>query len=230
MPRRRTGRLRIERTSTTIVAVRSSGLAAGTSALSTTSVASPSGASAQRTRPIVRGPTRASPSSAYGGRETTTRVCAVRRSPSGPRSRTVADRPSGATSAICVHRSMSRQWLDRSASRTKTTPGGAGTRPEAAITAGLLRRQQPPVARLPAVGDLDLDAVGHQRAHRVAVERRALAGDQRDQFGVAGQRLEHRGEGRLGLAPRDDLLVDKAHGLADAEAPLDVLARGGRHR
>ena len=41
---------------------------------------------------------------------------------------------------------------------------------------------------------------------------------------------EHVRERRLRVPPRDQRLVDEADGLADAEAPLGVVARGGRHR
>src|SRR6185312_17417026 len=82
-----------------------------------------------------------------------------------------------------------------------------------------LSGQQPPPARLSAVGELELDAVGGERLDARIVQRRARPGDDGDELGVSAERLEDGAERRLGLAPGEDLLVDEPDRVTDREAP-----------
>ena len=94
----------------------------------------------------------------------------------------------------------------------------------------LLRRQQPPVMRLPAAVDLGLDRVGGEGGHLVDRDRRPLALDDRDDLGALGQRLDRRRERRAGPAPGDHLAVDEPDGVAADEPPLGVVTGGRRDR
>ena len=57
-------------------------------------------------------------------------------------------------------------------------------------------------------------------------QRRAVALDDGQQLGFAAELAQDDLEGLPRLAPRDELLVDEADGVAAAEAALGVVARG----
>lgn len=104
---------------------------------SRTAVAWPRLSSTQRTRAFVRRPISARPTICRGGDAASTRVVAVRLSPSGPRTRTVPpSRTPGRPSRlrISMQGPASRQWLSRSDRNSNTDSGEAWTSASAAIS------------------------------------------------------------------------------------------------
>src|SRR4051812_35712609 len=90
----------------------------------------------------------------------------------------------------------------------------------------LLGTHQPPPGGLAAALDFELGAGRREAGDDVALERGAVAFDDRQQLGFAAELAEDDLE-RLGrLAPGDELLVDEADRVAAAEAALGVVAGG----
>ena len=107
---------------------------------------------------------------------------------------------------------------------------GAGERPHQRRrgSPALLGREQPPPARLTPLVGLDLDPVGDVGVDLRERDRGPLAGDHGDDLGPLGEVLDRLGQGRSGAAPGDDLAVGEADRVALLEAPLGVVAGGGR--
>ena len=108
------------------------------------------------------------------------------------------------------------------ASSSSVAAKARGVRTIGRAGSALLRGEQPPPARLAAVRELELDAVGRERLDRASSSSGAPSpAMQRDELGAVAERARapSRSVG-LGLAPGDDLLVDEADGVADREAAL----------
>src|SRR4051794_35719772 len=197
IPRRRTGREVIERTSTSTVAV-SSGCR------SAIVIASPEPRGRWPSRsPTVTSPIDSAASAAVAGS-----------TPSGASRADGRGQRRGASSSS-----------DGSRSRAVANAVGTTRMMNGAAAAALFGGHQPPPARLPAEGALQLYAVGRQRGDGVVVQRGAVARDARHELGAVAQAREHLAQRRLRLAPRDDVGADEADRLADSEAALGVLPR-----
>src|SRR5487761_1501093 len=97
-------------------------------------------------------------------------------------------------------------------------------------TVGLLSREQPPVALLPTIGELELHLAGGERLDRVVGEWRFGTPQAGDQLGIDRKSLEHTAERFPRPAPDDDLVVDEPDRVALAEASSCVVASSGRDR
>src|SRR6201995_589220 len=95
----------------------------------------------------------------------------------------------------------------------------------------LLRREQPPVAGLTALGELHLSVTaGGEFLDGRIIQRRVGAAKQGDHPGTLAEPGEHVAQSLERLPPRDDLLVDEADRLADQETTLDIIAARRSHR
>src|SRR3954447_453081 len=90
--------------------------------------------------------------------------------------------------------------------------------------------EQPPVVRLPALMQLELDAIGRESLELAERDRRALSRDDREDLSPLGEPGHGLAQGRSGGAPGDDLVVHEADHVAGHEAPVGVVARCGCHR
>ncbi len=92
----------------------------------------------------------------------------------------------------------------------------------------LLSRQQPPVAPLPAVGQLELEITMRQCLNRPVVQRRLRSPQAGDEFGSLGKALTDAAQ-RVTRRPRHhDFLLDEANRIALTEPSADVVT--GRRR
>src|SRR5215218_2977391 len=93
----------------------------------------------------------------------------------------------------------------------------------------LLSAEDPPPGRLASLMQLELHALGHEAANLVGAERALLALDAGEQLRARGEALERGGERGRRIAPRDELPLGVANGLAGLEPPLRVVAGGRRN-
>ena len=129
-----------------------------------------------------------------------------------------------------------RATSPRAAGPPPSVPGRAvrqaqSGRGRAAAPPRLLSREQPPVGRLPAVLELELDRAGRERGDRLGVEGRALPGDAGHELGV-GRRARLSTASSVGAASPHATSSSSTKPTASPtpKRPGGVVARGGRHR
>src|SRR5271165_4428115 len=94
----------------------------------------------------------------------------------------------------------------------------------------LLGRQQPPVGRLSAVAQLELDPAVEHPVELAEPDWRILAGEHADQLGRLGsvlalrQPVQDRLQRLARIPPGEHLLLDKADRVAALEAPPRIVA------
>src|SRR5258708_5198338 len=121
-------------------------------------------------------------------------------------------------------------WAN-SQGNSEAFPGMLAARPTPkAAKRPSLSREQPPVARLAAVAQLELDVTGGEGVDLLVAQRRIGAAQARDELGLVGQALEHSPERLAWRSPHNNHLVHEPNRLPLPEAPLGVVARGGRAR
>src|ERR1019366_7042951 len=96
-----------------------------------------------------------------------------------------------------------------------------------------LSRQQPPIRRLAAVSQLELDPAVDHALDLAEGHRRPLAGQHADQLGCEisldtdGECAQHGLQRLAWVAPCEDLVLHEADRLAAPEASLGIVAGGG---
>src|SRR2546429_1341167 len=236
IPRRRTGRARIERTWTATVAcspiasvamVRASRLSLGRCSSSAPTVSRPSEAKPSAIFPV--GSSSGSSSREGRGQKSGAAIIARRES---ARVEANAKGPRGAARdprERCPEDVCSRDAAPMAShdDRTRGHKGGQWL-------AVLLGREQPPVRRLVAVTELELHPAVEHRFDLLEAHGRPLAGEHADELGRrralawTRERLEDRAQGLAGVAPREHLVLDEADRISAPEAPQRVVSRRRR--
>src|SRR5512132_82980 len=85
---------------------------------------------------------------------------------------------------------------------------------------GSLRGEQPPVARLAALVQLELDAFGRMSLELAERDRRTLSSDDREDLGALGEPGDRLRQGRSGAPPGNDLVAHESDGVTGDEPAL----------
>ena len=212
MPRRRTGRDAIERTSTTTVAARRA-------------QRRDRARLAARARQVLeRSPTVSRPSVAEPSRGSGAEVAPQRR---GQPATGAAGGPALVQAGPRRRRGgRELQRLERAAIGRSTMPGGTVGASSANLRSvtpqiarlGLLGGEQPPVVRLAAVRELELDAVGSSAATSASPSGAPSPPMHVTSSAPSAEPGEDGAQRLLGRAPGDELVADEADGVARAEA------------
>src|SRR5947209_6129630 len=103
------------------------------------------------------------------------------------------------------------------------------TRLPVGLSAWLLSGEQPPVALLAAVRQLELDVSASQALHRLIIERHLSSAQTRDQLRVLCKLVENVAQGLAWHTPGDQLVLHEPDSVAFTKTPLGVIPRRRRN-